>query len=167
MINLEQLLTEDPDQSSHSGCGSCGSGAAIAGQSRCGNGLEKIYSSTAVRMGFMRFIGEFSHSPELKFTCGARVVVQTQRGIEIGEQVSLTCNGCDKSVTREQMKAWVRSCGEDTFTFNAGRILREATAADLAEYAHIQEGARENRRGSHTKLRQDWQAEKARDRLYR
>lgn len=145
MINLEQLLTEDPDQSSHSGCGSCGSGAAIAGRSRCGNGLEKIYSSTAVRMGFMRFIGEFSHSPELKFTCGARVVVQTQRGIEIGEQVSLTCNGCDKSVTREQMKAWVRSCGEDTFTFNAGRILREATAADLAEYAHIQEGARENR----------------------
>lgn len=145
MINLEQFSTDTPDQKSHGGCGSCGSGSAIAGQSRCGNGLEKIYASTAVRMGFMRFIGEFSHSPELKFTCGARVVVQTQRGIEIGEQVSLTCNGCDKSVTREQMKAWVKNCGEDTYIFNAGRILREATAADLAEYAHIQEGARENR----------------------
>ncbi len=139
-INLEQLLSEPLVQNPHGGCGSCGTGKAAAGATRCGNGLEKIYPSTAVRLGYMRYVGEFSHSPDMKFTCGARVVIQTQRGIEIGEQVSLTCTGCDKAVTRDQMKAWVKSSGDDTFIFNAGRILREATAADLAEYAHIQDG---------------------------
>ena len=145
MINLEQFSTVPEGQKEPTGCGSCGAGSALAGQSRCGNGLEKIYPTTAVRLGFMRHIGEFSHAPDMKFTCGAQVVIQSRRGIEIGEQVSLTCNGCDKSVTREQMKKWVSRNGADTMIFDAGRILREATAADLAEYVRIQSGAREKR----------------------
>ncbi len=135
-ISLDQLL--DNPGASRGGCGSCGSGSAVEGLARCGNGLEKIYPTTAVRFGFLRYIGEFSHPPEMKFACGASVVIQTKRGIEIGEQVSQTCHGCDKSVTRDQMRAWVDTCGEDSFIFEAGRILREATATDLAEYAHIQ-----------------------------
>ena len=137
-IPLDQIPSEFEDGGSRGGCGSCGSGKAADGLSRCGNGLEKIYPTTAVRFGYMRYIGEFSHVPEMKFTCGAKVVIQTKRGIEMGEQVSQTCHGCDKSVTRDQMRAWVETCGEDSFVFDAGRILREATAADLAEYAHIQ-----------------------------
>lgn len=133
-ISLEELLAKRPVEETHSGCGNCGSGQA-AGQ--CGNGLEKIYPTTAVRFGYMRYIGEFTHNPDMKFSCGAKVVIQTRRGIELGEQVSLTCTGCDKSVTREQMKEWVASCGEDSFIFEAGRILREATAADFAEIARI------------------------------
>lgn len=144
-LSLEQFDTPQPDEPSHGGCGSCGTGSASKGLARCGNGLEKIYPTTAVRFGFIKNIGEFTHSPDMKFTCGAKVVIQTKRGIEIGDQVSLTCTGCDKSVTRDQMKEWVRRSGEDTFLFNAGRILREASAADLAEFAHIQQSAREKR----------------------
>ncbi len=140
-FNLEVFDTPKPGGRSHGGCGSCGSGNG----ERCGNGLEKIYPTTAVRFGYLRYIGEFTHAPDMKFTCGAKVIIQTRRGIEMGEQVSLTCGGCDKSVTRDQMKDWVRSSGEDSFIFDAGRILREATAADLAEYAHIQAGCREKR----------------------
>lgn len=142
-ISLEQLADEP---ASHGGCGSCGSGIAAGKSSSCGNGLEKIYPTTAVRFGYMRYIGEFSHVPDLKFTCGAKVVIQTKRGIEIGEQVSLTCGGCDKSVTRDQMREWVEASGEDAYIFEAGRILREATAADLAENARILIGARVKRR---------------------
>ena len=134
-VSLEQFPDDPPAKS---GCGSCGSGSAAEGLSQCGNGLEKIYPTTAVRFGFMRYIGEFSHPPEMKFTCGASVVIQSKRGIEIGQQVSLTCHGCDKSVNRDQMREWVDACGEDSYAFDAGRILREATAADLAEFAHIQ-----------------------------
>lgn len=141
-ISLEQFDSHAEGEKSHGGCGSCGTGRS---GERCGNGLEKIYPTTAVRFGFMRYIGEFTHTPDLKFTCGAKVVVQTRRGIELGEQVSLTCGGCDKSVTRDQMRAWVDACGEDSYMFDAGRILREATAADLAEYSHIQAGGREKR----------------------
>lgn len=139
-IRLDQFDTEPPDGHSHGGCSSCGSGAAKGG-ARCGNGLEKIYPTTAVRFGYMRYIGEFRHAEGLKFTCGAKVIIQTRRGIEIGEQVSLTCGGCDKSVTRDQMRDWVSTSGADTYMFDAGRILREGTAADLAEYARIQEDA--------------------------
>ncbi|MBI1825358.1 MAG: hypothetical protein HY287_13620 [Planctomycetes bacterium] len=135
-LTLEQFYEQPPDPVKHGGCGSCGTGKN-AGE-RCGNGLEKIYPTTAVRFGYMRYIGEFTHAPDLLFTCGAKVVIQTRRGIEVGEQVSLTCGGCDKSVTRDQMKQWVDACGEDAYSFDAGRILREATAADLAENARMQ-----------------------------
>ena len=144
-ISLDELILGPPGEPSHGGCGSCGSGQARGEKVRCGNGLEKIYPTTAVRFGYMRYIGEFSHTPDMKFSCGAKVVIQTKRGIEMGDQVSLTCSGCDKSVTREQMRKWVKSCGQESFIFEAGRILREATAADLAEYAHIQEGNRKRR----------------------
>lgn len=144
-VNLDVLLNQPIDPPAHSGCGSCGTGVALAGAVRCGNGLEKIYPTTAVRFGYMRYIGEFTHASDLKFTCGAKVVVQTKRGIEMGEQVSLTCTGCEKSVTREQMRSWVESCGQDSYIFDAGRILREATAADLAEYARMQGSNRERR----------------------
>ncbi len=144
IISLEQLAPEPPEEKSHGGCGSCGT--ERGGGSKCGNGLEKIYPTTAVRFGYMRYIGEFTHAPDMKFTCGAKVIIQTKRGIELGEQVSLTCGGCNKSVTRDQMRDWVDACGEDSYFFNAGRILREATSADLAENAHIQIGGREKKR---------------------
>ncbi len=140
-LNLEAFATPGSSKRSAGGCGQCGSGDDSGG-SQCGNGLEKIYPTTAVRFGYMRYIGEFSHAPGMRFTCGAKVVIQTKRGIEIGEQVSQTCSGCDKSVTRDQMRAWVDTCGEDSFIFEAGRILREATATDLAEYAHIKADSR-------------------------
>ncbi len=143
--NLDDSILGPREGQAGGGCAGCGTGKARAQAERCGNGLEKIYSTTAVRFGYMRYIGEFNHSPDLKFTCGAKVIIQTKRGIEIGEQVSLTCNGCDKAVTREQMRAWVESCGQESFAFDAGRILREATAADLAEYARIQDHNRGQR----------------------
>jgi len=142
-INLDQFDHPSAGTKPHGGCANCGTGIALAEQIQCGNGLEKVYPTTAVRFGYMRYIGEFTHNPDLRFTCGAKVVIQTKRGLEIGEQVSLTCNGCEKAVNREQMKEWVSRCGEDSFIFDAGRILREATAADLAEYARIQAGARD------------------------
>ncbi len=106
-------------------------------EDRCGNGLERIYPTTAVRYGLMRHVGEFSHPARMQFSCGGRVVIQTHRGIEIGEQVSLTCHGCAKSVTREQMRAYVKNSGNDYYRLRNGRILREATGDDLTEDRHI------------------------------
>jgi len=114
-------------------CGGCASA-----NERCGNGLEKIYPTTAVRFGRMRHIGEFSHPADMKFTCGSKVVIATDRGIEIGDQVSLTCFGCDQSVSRDQMRSYAEASGGDAYQLKKGRILREATEADLAEWRHLQ-----------------------------
>jgi len=107
--------------------------------SRCGNGLEKIYPTCAVRYGYMRFIGEFSYAPGVLFGCQNKVVVQTDRGTEIGEQVSLTCTGCEKSVNRDQMRAYAKNSGTDFFRLKNGRILRVATPSDLLEDRKLHE----------------------------
>ena len=91
----------------------------------------------------MKYIGEFAHSPELRFTPRAKLVIQTRRGIEIGDQVPLTCRGCAQAISRDSIRVWIDACGKDAYIFDAGRILREATAADLAEFAWIQSSARE------------------------
>ncbi len=119
------------------------SGGGCNPNARCGNGLEKIYPTCAVRYGYMRHIGEFSYAPGQLFGCRQKVVVLTDRGTEIGEQVSLTCSGCDKSVNRDQMRAYARNSGAEFYRLKNGRILREATAADLLEDGKIHEEAEE------------------------
>jgi len=145
LIEIDNIIPPAPPQRRGGGCGNCGSGGSDD-DSRCGNGLEKIYPTTAVRFGYLKHIGEFSYPPGMRFTCGAKVVIQTRRGMEIGDQVSLTCSGCDRSVTRDQMKAYVEASGPDTMIFDAGRIVREATMADLSEFARLQAAVRERRR---------------------
>lgn len=150
-ISIDEILQPRPEKSEFGGgCGSCGSGDSTE---RCGNGLEKIYPTSAVRFGYLKYIGEFSYAPNMRFTCGAKVVVQTRRGMEIGEQVSLTCNGCSKSVTRDQIKQYIEASGGDSYTyaFDAGRIIREATMGDLAENARLQSLMPSRRR-----LAQEW-----------
>ncbi|MCH7813377.1 MAG: hypothetical protein IID40_05085, partial [Planctomycetes bacterium] len=85
----------------------------------------------------MRHIGEFTRPGNMKFSCGAKVVVQTKRGIEVGEQVSLACGGCDRSVSREQIQAYVRRSGPEHFELSSGRVLRLASEQDLADLDHI------------------------------
>ncbi len=144
-LELEQFGAVAPDARSHQGCAACGQGEPGEASQRPGDEGERPQLTTGVRFGYMRFIGDFSYPPEMKFAYGAKLVIQTQRGIEIGEQVPLTCSGCDKAVDPDQVKRWVEQSGEDTYILSAGRILREATAADLAEYAHIQSSCREKR----------------------
>lgn len=111
---------------------------------RCGNGLEKIYPTCAVRYGHMNYIGEFKYSPGMLFNCGAKVVIQTNRGIEVGQQVSLTCSGCDKSISREKLIAYAKnSDAQELYQLKSGRILRAATEQDLLEHEHIQRDSRD------------------------
>ena len=106
-------------------CGSPGfttGGCSPSG--KCGNGLEKIYPTCAVRYGYMRYIGEFRYAPGMLFGCGGKVVIQTNRGIELGEQVSLTCTGCEKSIDRKQMLKYVKQSGPEFMELRSGKILR-------------------------------------------
>jgi len=115
------------------------SGCSTSG--RCGNGMEKIYPTCAVRYGLMGYIGEFRYSPGQVFNCGGQVVIQTNRGMELGEQVSLTCTGCDKSVDRKQMLNYVKASGPEFMTLKAGKILRAATPQDVDEAMHLNQDA--------------------------
>lgn len=135
---LDVIPNNDDKGHGASGCGD--------GEYQCGNGLERIYPATAVRYGEMRLIGEFKYKENMKFTCGAKVVIQTKRGLEIGEQVSLTCSGCAASVSREKIVEFVKSSGVTYYELESGRILREATTDDLKEFERIKSGAPEKKR---------------------
>lgn len=110
-------------------------------EKKCGNGMEKIYPTCAVRYGYMGYIGEFRYSPKTIFNCGGKVVVQTNRGIELGEQVSLTCTGCDKSISREDVVGYAKRSGPEFYQFKAGKIIRAATEQDIAEAEHLTQDA--------------------------
>ncbi len=110
----------------------------------CEAGPERTQNNCAVRYGCMGYIGEFRYPPGMLSGCGSRVVIQTSRGIEIGERVSLTCSGCPNSINRQQMAEYVKNSSAPEFLQpKAGRILREATPQDLLEDAKIKEDARE------------------------
>ncbi|NOX58812.1 MAG: hypothetical protein GXP29_08140 [Planctomycetes bacterium] len=127
-----------PDDGKQSAGSSCGSGGGCSSGEPCGSGLEKVYPTVAVRYGYMKTVGEFRYaSNDMKFGCGANVIIQTRRGIELGEMVSLTCDGCDKSISRDQIKSYVAASGSDYYHFGSGKILRLATADDETEWEHI------------------------------
>lgn len=94
--------------------------------------------SLAVRYGRMRHVGEFSYSPTMRFTPGRKLVVATDRGIEIGEPVPFTCAECQPSIARDQQRNYARTSGGDVYRLRNGRVLRQATDADLAEFFHIE-----------------------------
>lgn len=132
---FESLDSEPKSPSNCLGCGDCGTRPVI---DRAGGTRGSQQSATAVRFGYMHHIGRFNRPADLRFTPGAKLIIQTRRGLEIGEHVVLTCDGCNRSLPTDRVREWCRTCGEGSFIFDAGRILREATAADLAEYARIQ-----------------------------
>lgn len=86
-----------------------------------------------VRYGAMRYVGEFAHRPELALNCCTKVVVQTERGIELGECVG----SCGKPLTREQIDSYVENSGPEFCRPNAGRVLRVASPQDVSEQEHL------------------------------
>ncbi|MHC4444325.1 MAG: PSP1 domain-containing protein [Planctomycetota bacterium] len=105
---------------------------------RTDNGENKSYPTTAVRYGKMHNVGEFTYPTNLELPHGAKVVVTTDRGIELGEQIDLTCSGCPNGISVDQTHRYAEQSGEDTYKLDVGRILRVATEADLSEMRHIE-----------------------------
>ncbi len=110
----------------------------------CGAGLEKVYPTSGVRYGAMNWIGEFRHAPKAVFKCGAYVVIQTDRGIELGQQVSLVCHDCPQAVSREQIRAYIKNSGPEFYRLRAGKILREASPQDVDEHRRLNAHVRED-----------------------
>jgi cell fate regulator YaaT (PSP1 superfamily) len=98
----------------------------------------------AVRYGYLGWVGEFKHDPALKLQWSDRVVIKTERGLEIATPVAAACpEVCPKCVRPEQKDAYVRASGEEHLQRGAGEVIRIATAEDLAEQRRIDAGAKE------------------------
>lgn len=95
-----------------------------------------------VRYGYLRQLGEFTFDGERFPGCGAKVVIRTRRGTELGEVLSTTCdNGqCATSISRDQLLNYIQVSGGDEYPFTTdGRVLRVATPQDRQEHQHLEQ----------------------------
>lgn len=89
------------------------------------------------RYGAMGWIGEFGHKPGLIVRAADHLVLQTDRGMELGEPIGTPCTQCDLVVPREALQAYVKTSGTEFCRPRVGRIMRVATEADVNEQAHL------------------------------
>ncbi len=98
-----------------------------------------------VRYGAMNWIGEFACKPRQELTRGARVVIETDRGIELGELIG---PASDEVLSREdfqdRVRAYTDNSGNEFCRPRAGRLLRTATTQDLDEQRHLDAHAPED-----------------------
>ncbi len=98
----------------------------------------------AVRFGYLGWVGEFRHDPGLKIKYTDQVVVKTERGLEIGTPMAVSCGDvCPKCVRHEHQNAYVYASGEEYLQRGTGEVIRAVTAEDLIEQRRTDSHAKE------------------------
>lgn len=92
-----------------------------------------------IRYGAMGYVGEFTERSGVEVACGRKVVVQTERGIELGEPLGVPCGGatCELKVPRRALQTYATNSGTEFCQPRSGRILRVATEDDVSEHHHL------------------------------
>lgn len=112
---------------------------------------EEIYAnkkpptSIVVRYGVMKLVAEYPYDGPSKPGCGSKLVIRTNRGLEIGEMLTTTCtnSGCGKSISRNEMLGYIENSGGTQYPFRTdGKIMRVASVEDLNRWSEIQSSVR-------------------------
>jgi len=98
-----------------------------------------------IRYGRMNTVGLFEHNESKIPKLSARVVVKTERGLELGYIVGpLTFYKAGQiKLTDEQIKSYFVEGGTEFSFEQAGKFIRFATAEDVSEEQHLQKIAKE------------------------
>jgi cell fate regulator YaaT (PSP1 superfamily) len=103
-----------------------------------GGGRERQdHATVVVRYGAMAWVGTFVYKRRLLERCPRHLVVQTERGIELGETVDFCAEGCPLHIPDETIQRYVANSGPEFCRPNAGRVLRAATPQDIDENARL------------------------------
>ncbi|MCK4850415.1 MAG: signal peptidase [Phycisphaerae bacterium] len=92
--------------------------------------------------GRMNLLGEFRRPDNGVFPVGTKVIVRTERGIEIGRIVLGYCEGCgDRGISRQKWQQYLGQEGQDYDVSRQGRIVRQASEQDLIDQGHLDRNA--------------------------
>ena len=101
-------------------------------------------SFVIVRYGLMKQIGQFRHNIQKPLAPGAKVVVRSERGVELGQVVAAVgrepCHAC---LTPQHLDDFLESSGPDYPFRRDGRVLRLANHQDIIDHRHLENSARE------------------------
>ncbi len=96
------------------------------------------------RYGLMRRTGEFAHNLQTLPRLGTKVVVRTERGVELGEVLSNVCDEtCYGCVRREDLAGYLKMNGPEYPFRRDGKVLRLANPQDVIDQRHLESSARE------------------------
>ncbi|MBN1942628.1 MAG: hypothetical protein JW849_04960 [Phycisphaerae bacterium] len=113
---------------------------------------EPTAPTVVARYGLMGFLGEFRHNLKNNLRPGQKVVIRTDRGVELGEVVSLVdrsgAEGADndstgRSITPAALDDFLRASSENYPFRRGGRVLRAANSQDLVDFRHLHASALE------------------------
>ena len=93
-----------------------------------------------VRYGYMRMLAELPYNGDSTPGCGSKIVIRSQRGMELAEMLTTTCanSGCGSSVSRNDMLKYFDQSGGKNYPFTTqGKVLRVANIDDMNEQARI------------------------------
>ncbi len=98
-----------------------------------------IHAKTVVvKYGYLGFVGEFDYRGEQILLPNQPVLVETDRGIELGR---FLCYSCDidrgVGVKPPQLNKYLDASGPEYLKRNAGKLVRPANQQDLIENHHI------------------------------
>ncbi len=100
--------------------------------------------SVIVRYGLMRRLGQFRHNLETAPRPETKVVMRTDRGVELGEIVAdvcdETCYGC---VGSDRLAEYLQAGGPDYPFWRDGKVLRLANPQDVIDQRHLESSAKE------------------------
>ncbi len=105
---------------------------------------EKPSRSGAIigRYGQMRYLGQFRHNLDTRPLPGKKMVVRTDRGVELAEVVAnLVDDDNPFTIVPDRLAAWLKENGENYPFRRNGRVLRAATPQDLIDFRHLESSA--------------------------
>ena len=103
--------------------------------------------SVVIRYGLMGHIGQFRHNLQPPPGRGINVVIRTDRGVELGEVVTVVSEECDKGcITSPRLEEHIAANGPDYPFRRDGKILRLANPQDLIDQRHLNSSATDERK---------------------
>ncbi len=110
-------------------------------------------NTAVVRYGLMRHLGSFRHNLDRPPSLGTKVVIRTERGVELGTVVipivdapacSEGCGGCTGvSISNADLVQFIKANGPEYPFRRDGKILRLANAQDVIDQRHLDSSAGE------------------------
>jgi len=100
---------------------------------------QRYQRAVLIRYGKMGFIGQFRHSEREIPTQATHAVVQTERGLEIGEIVAPYCHHKGRYLLgNEKIEKYCQASGGSEYPFSKkGKVVRFANDQDLNEQRHL------------------------------
>jgi len=110
--------------------------AKPAGKSNAGQ--RKAARAVVVRYGLMGSLGRFRHNLEVPPKRGDKLVVRTDRGVELGEVVAdIADQTAYGRITNDDLAKFLKANGPDYPFKRDGRVLRRANKQDVIDHRHL------------------------------